>query len=943
MAVLDSNQTVSNNTSGFDKGIHASARTMMLDNLQASMYQKPIQSAVRECVSNAVDAVKEKNTARKILTGEAKVSDYYLTREDVKDKIAKDEDDIYQDSEFDPNYYDLNWLSDDDTVKLEYINNDQTKRDQFIITDPGVGLGGKRLEGFFSLGFSSKRLNSGELGGFGLGAKSPLATGVESYRMITRYNGKEFCFDIYSHKVDCVYGKWGDMGKQNEYVEFESVMVSEKFTEMQIQTNDEGEEVEVEVSGVRQVPYKAYYKTTALKNGTSIIMDVKKHNRSQYFEAVRSQLMYLKVPMTFTDISVNGSKSDVQFKAAPIYEDDDLILSDYGYYARPHFVIKGVSYGLIDFNEADLAVKHGNIGIKFNMEDLDVIPSRESVRYTPRTTKAIIAKYASVAKTVEDKIQKELKQDILIDWLRACNKILYSTGTNSNDVVARMSSLTDSTSLQPVFKDTTIKYSSDVKGFLPPTLTMEHVSLSREYSYGRNSGKAKISRTPNTSILGFDRPLYFQFSPGSNRTTQYLAGIHEREGGFCVFRANTQISYLEESFNNFVRDKITLEDLTEKAVKLVNENETDEKKLESVMKQVMRAIELLNYMKQGVGTAKVKIYSSSIVPDTFKVTDNEDADDTETDDSLDEDALEEARKTAYKELLRKRRESKSFIGSLLKTKYSSSYYNRVAWNRREIPGDSFDNQDTQLVFTTDEHTEANECLINIVEYGDVESNTREVFLWNDDVKVVKVAKSNLRYVKQGIGVSEYLLGVEDGILRSIPAVRKAFTARVISKLLLDKCDFMRNFSELNQDVADTYAKLLNYTTGAGATRVMTKETLRTSNNKFANFLNAHYEIQLIMLENPSLDEETVQALIDGAFDKDIDVDITGIDLIDKELYEEAKRLVAFADVYKSIFNYVEPLQDQYKGLIDPELLIELKQILESKKDQLEYEYKGLNK
>lgn len=168
MAIIDSNQTVSANRSGFEKGIQRSANTMILDNLQQYMYQKPIASAVRECVSNAVDSIKEKKMAIAILSGEAAVSDYYISKDSVADRISSKDDDIYEDSEFNPDYYDLKWLDTNNTVSLTYKTNEQTKRDEFIITDPGVGLGGLRLEGFFNLGYSSKRLNTNELGGFGL-------------------------------------------------------------------------------------------------------------------------------------------------------------------------------------------------------------------------------------------------------------------------------------------------------------------------------------------------------------------------------------------------------------------------------------------------------------------------------------------------------------------------------------------------------------------------------------------------------------------------------------------------------------------------------------------------------------------------------------------------------------------------------------------------------
>lgn len=168
MAVIDSNQTISSNKNGYQKNIHSSARTMMLDNLQVSMYNKPIPSCVRECVSNAVDSVKEKGVAISILSGKTKVEDHYISKDSVKDKISSEDNDIYADSEFNKEYYDPKYLNPSNTITLTYLNNPSNKKDMFIIEDSGVGLGGRRLEGFFDLGYSTKRLNSTELGGFGL-------------------------------------------------------------------------------------------------------------------------------------------------------------------------------------------------------------------------------------------------------------------------------------------------------------------------------------------------------------------------------------------------------------------------------------------------------------------------------------------------------------------------------------------------------------------------------------------------------------------------------------------------------------------------------------------------------------------------------------------------------------------------------------------------------
>lgn len=129
---------------GFEKKIEESALGMMLDVMQKYQYQYPIKSAVRELVSNGLDALSERDMAKNILSGKNVVSDYF----------ADIEGDIYQDSRFNPSYYDLNYLGDDNKVNVTYHEGEGTEKDYITFNDQGVGLGGKRMEKYFNLGWN---------------------------------------------------------------------------------------------------------------------------------------------------------------------------------------------------------------------------------------------------------------------------------------------------------------------------------------------------------------------------------------------------------------------------------------------------------------------------------------------------------------------------------------------------------------------------------------------------------------------------------------------------------------------------------------------------------------------------------------------------------------------------------------------------------------------
>lgn len=155
MAIVESKEV---SGSGFKKTIDVDSMEMILDMTQVSQYQKPHHSAVRETVSNAVDAVIERNLAKNIITGIEKVEDHYDT--------TKSEGQ-YKGSIFNKDYYDANYFDTKEKVLIEYFEK-QTDRDLIKITDTGVGLGGKRLEKSFNPGYSSKRTSKDTLGSFGI-------------------------------------------------------------------------------------------------------------------------------------------------------------------------------------------------------------------------------------------------------------------------------------------------------------------------------------------------------------------------------------------------------------------------------------------------------------------------------------------------------------------------------------------------------------------------------------------------------------------------------------------------------------------------------------------------------------------------------------------------------------------------------------------------------
>ncbi|HZK32863.1 MAG TPA: ATP-binding protein, partial [Tissierellaceae bacterium] len=269
------------------------------------------------------DAIEEKKQAKSILLGETKVSDHY----------SSEENDFTKDSKFDPEYYDLKFLDPEDKISIVYLNRDRSfsNRDQITITDTGVGLGGNRLKGFFRPAFSTKRLNRKALGKFGIGSKSGLATGIESYQIMSRHNGREYYFDIYGDRFFSIVARFNDKGFENPH----EVWKAKRY-------NDDGD--------VEEFDNIIYYTETELPNCVSVIMDIKNpiRNKSKYIDAVKSQLTYFKyvtLHEKYEDKNYSWREGEIHFKTDVLYQDEYLIIPKDNYYSVPHLILNGVNYG----------------------------------------------------------------------------------------------------------------------------------------------------------------------------------------------------------------------------------------------------------------------------------------------------------------------------------------------------------------------------------------------------------------------------------------------------------------------------------------------------------------------------------------------------------------------------------------------------------------------
>lgn len=323
------------------------------------LYSDPIGSTVREIASNSLDAHKERDLK-------------------LSNKISLEEED-------NPKYW-----SDRNTVEIEYIASNKIIgiESAMVFKDWGVGMSYERLkEVYISFGESTKSQNNYEIGGFGLGAKSPLSY-TETFYVNTRHNGKEYLYMIYRGNNDIPYAD------------------------------------------------KIYEKDTLNLNGTEVIIPFKdKNDHPKFLDAINRQLLF------FDNVIYNG----VEENLGKIYKPDILKEADsYNVISNQEIdsciLVGNVMYP-IDWNILtpslnlkyrkgyNLRYQHDNslrkhLCFKFKIGELDLVPSREAIRYTKNTISIIKdAILKLIEKFKEESIEEFNSEKDYLKWLISLIKL----------------------------------------------------------------------------------------------------------------------------------------------------------------------------------------------------------------------------------------------------------------------------------------------------------------------------------------------------------------------------------------------------------------------------------------------------------------------------------------------------------------------------------------
>lgn len=873
MAIQEVEKREAQGTVGKKRGINEAAEGMVMDIVQAQQYTKPIPSTVRELTANAVDAQSEKEKAMEILSGKADASKYFIEREGA----------LYADSKWDPTYYDLTHLNEDkNNVELIYKEGQGGGRcDTFIVKDYGVGIGGRRLEGVLEIGFSTKRNRKDALGAFGLGAKVGLATGSDFYTLTTVYNGVKYQIKVLSRKINSTIGALNlETGEQNVPYTFSDGFV-------------------------------IYGEKTDEKNYSMVEVPALKHHKADYIEAVKTQLLYFK-NVDFILEDVDGDREYVSFKADTMYNSGNLIISSNSPYSKPHVVIvkggddvdnqTGVCYGHIDFKEMELEDLSGDIGIKCPIrqviedddgnevvinEGVDVVPSREAVRWTPATREFLKSRFGSAQDEATNIIEKQLQQTDILAWLDACKNMTHMSSSN-NSVIGRLAKIVEIANLKPKFNGTKIQFdtmSAVFQGFKVVSNTKFLDKKENKYKVNRDDAKGW-----NSCQIG---ALYYKTENAKRHTDVYIADQHQ--GTFTTIspKNDTEIETMASELVKSNRLKFE-----NKKAWCTN--------VQAKRDQMIKLLEASEHYKN---------YDDVEVPEDYlkQLTKIE----TQAEES---DKEEITLSAAERRKLEEKVVCNTYEDRYMP--YNTSDGQTYQKSKREPKFQEVKDYKGKLFygFKDDEEKLQFAChILDVHNQGLLENETKATVkaqkFYNNDYRIVVVSQSNKKHFAMHSHINDFfgkpeLVKDEDGKVTGCNitmdnAIVHWNTARKIAPYM-NELLFMRNFGNFDEEVAKDYVELVKYVKRYNS-------ELGSYGGRFG--MDKHYTDFLTFLDKV----EKIQEMSEGDASKEDLADyvkevalpggITGGLAVNREMLDLLEKLRAYAGPVKELFNHIPLLTD----------------------------------
>jgi len=502
---------------------------------------------------------------------------------------------------------------------------------------------------------------------------------------------------------------------------------------------------------------EGYYQNVEDFNGTTISLEVKKYNKQAYINAVKSQLMYFKnvkfvIHESIEDGSADEFESDeeeIDVSAKILYEDEYIIIPKDTYYAKPHFVINRMNYGFINYAQLETEEKTGCIGFKVNPDSVSVTPSRESVIWDEKTRKTTIALQDKITEIAQKVIEQELDSETdFLTWIRKCISIKSSNSTSVKS--------TD----------------SDKVELIKRLLSMVTDKWSVPLAYGKDKtvkydsdvsnlfGNFKVEKLTLKEVRKGKLKVEESIARDNQRRLFDLSGrVYIQKGG----TSNRIDTYLLREYNSVIK------------IIIPKNLSTYEQKIEAFLMAspntfIYEDVEVPLYINEIVNGVKTKrIYKEG------------------------EYSLEQMRKMNE--------------ATVLFTPYPSSTArgNVIKWHKEEPKIFDVLHDGAEVVYGFEEDKELLAALATMFFTG------YDTIIYNNNFKIVKIAKPNAQYYTNHIYVKEFILNIDykEKSIGINERVGKWAAARIISTYD-SKFAFLRSFKPFNRDIYELWHELELY-------------------------------------------------------------------------------------------------------------------------------------
>lgn len=251
---------------------------------------------------------------------------------------------------------DIKYFSDKNAIEIEYIGNNSLLgiNESMNFIDHGIGLSSARVKEVFTVfGSSTKRQDNFEIGGFGLGSKSIFA-----------YTDTFFIETVRNHEKRIYLLNRGISSPTMDLV----------FTESR----------------------KEY-------NYTKVIIPLKdSFHKNDFVREINRQLRYFP-NLFFRNI-------DPPVVTDILFDNDDYIIDSNS--SEAGILIDNVTYPINGKLLDDILIPKIGIKYKFKIGELDLVPSRESIRYTEETKSKITKRIKLVMQDAHNFITESLKEEL---------------------------------------------------------------------------------------------------------------------------------------------------------------------------------------------------------------------------------------------------------------------------------------------------------------------------------------------------------------------------------------------------------------------------------------------------------------------------------------------------------------------------------------------------